>query len=361
VVVMNKRNDFAALVLVLAVVLAACGSTGTGQTTGMEKDLDSIKANTAVAMPALDAAKAADCLAKGIAAEEKGQLYIAQYWYDNACYYDAGSGEAVRRRNLLFGKDNPWGVTGNNSLQIELETENRKAAAKKDADDFIRNSGLTFTINPFLQERFTIVLPWEAEVKDPKIDRQNGTVTYNFRYGAVHFRDDAYNKAARFLWRNAGRGLPASFSHYLAQVELVNGSGKVIARTPEPPARFTKFSSGDYGYLNIYQISDEDFDRYILQRFGALPQALLYENGWKLVVRSYDGWWNGTHGVNITVPIADITDTGMKARIVKVFQYTDPDDNKGVFELIKTTVVTDALRQELQPPRKFGGRWIYGN
>jgi hypothetical protein len=123
-------------------------------------------------------------------------------------------------------------------------------------------------------------------------------------------------------------GISVKFcTFYLFKVELINGNGKVIATTPEPPAIINRFSSGNYGNRYIYQlnnINNDTFERY----------KLTWNPGWQVYNnKDYAG------GVIFTVPVADITDTGMRARLLKIYQYTDPDETDGVFKLLKTTEV----------------------
>ncbi|MDR1306701.1 MAG: hypothetical protein LBK74_03910 [Treponema sp.] len=285
----------------------------------------------------VDAAKAKDWLAQGIAAEEAEQLGIALYWYYNAEYSSVRT-EAASRREALETKiksDNPWGISGNR-IQIQLENEKRWPALRQETRDFFKAN------NPFLQD-FILDLS-EQRLSEPGINRQNMTAAYTFQFGAGGFV--GYSQTDDGQWGDSGfvtnesalntlKALEMSasiYTHYLCQAELVNGDGTVVARTEEPPARFTQFSRGDYGCLNIFQTGigqPEGASRLVYTSY-----ALTYNSGWQ----AYK-WQSYPHGVTFTVPIADITDTGMKARIIKVFQYSD-EDTEGVFELIKTTDLT---------------------
>ncbi|MDR2602163.1 MAG: hypothetical protein LBC53_06900 [Spirochaetaceae bacterium] len=280
--------------------------------------------------------KSADYLARGIAAEESGRFGIAGYWYDNAWYYSSNNSKEALLRRLLLSKKIYSDITGN-SIQIKLETEKRRSALRKEIEDFFKAN------NPFLQE-FILDLS-EQRLSEPEINRQDMTATYTFQFGAGGFggysqTDGGILGDRGFVTNNLALDAMKAWdisadihTLYLCQAELVNGNGAVIARTEEPPARFTKFSRGDYGCLNIFQTG-------IRQPRGAsellyTSYAYTYNPGWQ----AYN-WQGYPHGVTFTAPIADVTDTGMKARIIKVFQYTDPDDNGGVFELIKTTDLT---------------------
>jgi hypothetical protein len=280
--------------------------------------------------------KSADYLARGIAAEESGQFGIAGYWYDNAWYYSGNNSKEALLRSLLLSKKVYSDITGN-SIQIQLETEKRRSALRKETGDFFKAN------NPFLQE-FILDLS-EQRLSEPGINRQDMTATYTFQFGAGGF--GGYSNPDGGNWGNRGfvtNNLALNtmevwdisadiYTHYLCQAELVNGNGTVVARTEEPPARVTQFSRGDYGCLNIFDTGirhPRGADRLLYTSY-----ALTYNPGWQVY-----NWQGYPHGVIFTVPIADITDTGMRARITKVFQYTDPDDNEGIFELIKTTDLT---------------------
>jgi hypothetical protein len=209
-----------------------------------------------------------------------------------------------------------------------FETEKRWPLLRKETAEF-------FAINnPFLADSAKFIFN-PMKLSDPSVDRQAGTVTYtaspsregstynNTRNPAEVFYTHIINDAA--FKTLSVMGIDEDyFTFYLVQAELVNGSGKVIATTPAPPERFTQFSQGDYGNNFIFQTrinASEDI-------YGTV--LLTWNHGWRAFSRV-------PSGVTFTVPIADITDTGMTARVVKVFQYTEPDDNTGVFELLKTT------------------------
>jgi hypothetical protein len=213
--------------------------------------------------PIRDAAKAQDCFVKGIAAEEKEQFGAALYWYYNAPYYDVTLLEARQRAAALEEKlkgGNPWGVTGNNSIQIKLETDKRWPVLRKQTEDFFK------TINPFLEDGVLAIRPGMGLSK-PTVNPQNGTVTYEASYGpglgwpsiSGNFEDQSrkYTVTNDAAFR-AMQAMDVNIrfdSHVLVQAELVNGNGKVIAVTPAPPERFQVFRSPSYGNLYIKQYS----------------------------------------------------------------------------------------------------------
>jgi hypothetical protein len=279
----------------------------------------------------------ADYLARGIAAEERGQLGIALYWYEYAfSYRGTGGGEVARRRGSLTGKlrsGNPWDVTGNNSIEIKLETDKRWAALRTETADFLG------TINPFRQDYILILPP--LSLHSPEIHTGQRTATYEAyfegdsksrgdwnAFGSSPNRASVSNEAAFLVLEFFEMSIEYD-DFYLVQAELINGNGKVLARTPAPPESFTRFSRGDYG------------NRFIQRVIGEYSFGTKKYGRYRL---TYNGGWTphpDVGGVQFDpVPLSDVTDTGMQVRLLKVFEYTAPGDNNGGFRLFRTTDVT---------------------
>jgi hypothetical protein len=315
------------------------------------KRLAAEKTAEAKRLAAEKAAKARDFLAKGAAAEGQEQFGIALYWYYSANNYDPTLPEAAQRAAALEAKiksGNPWGVTGNNSIEVKIETDKRWPVLRKQTEDYFKAN------NPFLEDGNLIIdsrLQLHGTTgrvshgfREVTINLEAGTVTYvasplndtggflGMGDGMAHFdswkgliNNDAAFRAMKAM--GSTNSQMARATHYLFQAELVNGKGKVIATTPEPPATISKFQSGDWGNRYIYELS------YSIR--GQITRTKLTWNpGWQaFVAQDFFG------GAIFTVPIADVTDEGMTARILKVYQYSDPDETGGVFKLLKTTVV----------------------